>query len=66
MSRSYEVIRVTVSDRLFKEIVFSATEIAAIDWNEDIMHGLGQRMTTSDLWFCILTFQRSSEVTDLG
>ena len=36
--------------------MFSAMELAAIDWNGDIMHGLGQQMTTSDLWHCILTF----------
>ena len=30
------------------------------------MHDLGQHMTTSDFWHCILTFRRSSEVTDLG
>ena len=28
------------------------------------MLDLGQNMITSDLWICILTFQRSSEVTD--
>ena len=64
--RNYDVIRGTASDRLFKKIVYSATELAAIDWNGDIMHGLGQQMTTSDLWHCILTFQRSSEVTYIG
>ena len=30
------------------------------------MHRLGQHMTTSDLWHCLLTFQRLSKVTDLG
>ena len=30
-SRSYDVIRGTASDRFFMEIVFSATELAAID-----------------------------------
>ena len=39
----------TASDRLFKEIVFQGTEPAAIDGNGDIMHDLGQNMTTSDL-----------------
>ena len=56
-SRSYYVIRGTASDGLLKEIVFSATELAAIDWNGDIMHDLGQNMTTSDLRHCILTFK---------
>ena len=41
--RSYDVIRGTASDRLFKEIVFSATELAAINWNLDIMHDGGQK-----------------------
>ena len=37
------------------------------NWLErDITHDLGQNMTTSDLWHCISTFQRPSEVTDLG
>ena len=43
----YDVIRGTVSDRPFKEIVFSVTELAAIGWKGDIMHVLGQQMTTS-------------------
>ena len=30
------------------------------------MHDLGQQKSTSVLWHCILTFQRSSETTDLG
>ena len=30
------------------------------------MHDLGQQMTTSDLWHCILTFQRSSEALILA
>ena len=30
------------------------------------MRDLGQNMTISDLWHCILAFRRSSEVTDLG
>ena len=64
-SPSYDVIRGTASGRLFNEIVFSATGLAAIDWNGDIMHDLGQHMTKCDLWHCIMTFQRSSEVTDL-
>ena len=55
-SRIYDVIRGTASDRLFKEIVFSVTKLAAIDWNGDFMHSLGQQMTTSDLWHRILTF----------
>ena len=33
---------------LFKKIVFSATQLAVIDWNGEIMHDLAQ-MTTSDL-----------------
>ena len=46
----YDVIRGTeASDRLFKGIVFSATGLAAIDWNGDIVHDLGQQMTTCDL-----------------
>ena len=49
ISRSYDVIRGTASDRLFKEIVFSATELAAIDCNGEIMNGLGQQMTATDL-----------------
>ena len=64
--QSYDVIRGIASNRLFKEIVFSATEFAANDWNGDIMHGFGQLMTTSELGHWILTFQRSSEVTHLG
>ena len=32
----------------FKEIVFSATQVAAINRNGDIMHDLGQHKTTSD------------------
>ena len=64
-SPSYDVIRGTASHRLFKEIVFSAAGLAAIDWNGDIMRGLGQHMTKCDLWHCIMTFQRSPEVTDL-
>ena len=48
--------------------MFSAMEIAAtcIGWNGGIIHSLGQEMTTSDLCHCILTFQRSNEVIDLG
>ena len=46
---SYDIIRGTASGRLFNEIVFSATGLAAIDWNGDIMHDLGQHMTTCDL-----------------
>ena len=38
--------------------MFSATKLAAIDWNEDITHDLAQKITTFDI-------QRSSEVTDL-
>ena len=49
MSRSYDVTRGTTSGRLFGEIVFSATELAVIDWNGDIMHELGQNMTKCDL-----------------
>ena len=41
-------MRGTASDRLFKEIVFSATEVATIDCNANIMHDFGQNMTTSD------------------
>ena len=65
-SQSYDVISGTVSDRCFKEIVFSATWIAAINRSGDIRHHLGHDMTTSDLWHRSLTFKRSSEVTDLG
>ena len=67
-SQSYDVIRVirTASYRFFKKIVFSATYLDAIDRNVNIMHGLGQQMTTSDLSHWILIFQRSSEVTDIG
>ena len=64
-SRSYDVLKGTASDRLSKDIVFSATDLAIIDCDGDIMHDLGQKMTTSNLWHCILTFQRSSEITDL-
>ena len=38
----------TAFDRLFRDIVCSATELAAIDWNGDIMNNLGQQMTTPD------------------
>ena len=48
-SRIYDVIRGIASGRLLKEIVFSAKELAAIDWYGDIMHGLGQHMTTCEL-----------------
>ena len=48
-SRSYDVIRGITSYQLFKEIVFSATELAAVDWNGVIMHDLGQKMTISGL-----------------
>ena len=48
--RSYDVIRGRASDRLFKET--NTTELAIIDWNRDVMHDLGQNMTTSDLWHC--------------
>ena len=51
---------------LFTEIVFSVTQLAAIDWNGDIMRYLGQKMTTSNPRHYILTFRRSSEVTALG
>ena len=30
------------------------------------MGDIGQNMTKSDLWHCILTFPSSSEITDLG
>ena len=56
ISQSYDVIRGAASNRFFKDIVFLATLLAAIDRNENIMHGLGQEMTTPDLWHCILTF----------
>ena len=42
---SYDVIRGTTSDRLFKAIVFSATGLAATDWNREIMYDLGQHKT---------------------
>ena len=64
-SPSYDVIRGTASDLLFKKIVFSATGLAAIDWDRDITHDLGQQITKCDLRHCIMTFQRSSEVIDL-
>ena len=32
----------------------------------NIMCDLGQKMTTSDFWHCILAFWKLSEVTDLG
>ena len=63
---SYYVITGTASDRLFEESMFSATLIAAFDWNGEILHDLGQLMTTSDICHCIMTIERSSEVTDLG
>ena len=66
MSRSYDVIGGTASDRFFKEIVLSATELAAINKKVDIMHDLSQHMTTPDFWHCILTFQRSYEINNLG
>ena len=47
--QGYDVIRGAASNRLFKEIVFLATEFAAIDRNGDIMHDLGQNMATSNL-----------------
>ena len=37
------------SDRLFTEIVFSATSFIVIGSSGDITHELGQKMTTSDL-----------------
>ena len=49
MTGSCQVIRGTASDRLFKEIVFSAAELAAVDLDGDIMHYLGKKMVTSDL-----------------
>ena len=48
-SLSYDVIRGTTSDRLLKEIVFSSTGLATIDWNGDIMIDLDQHMTKCDL-----------------
>ena len=39
---------------------------AAINRNGDINHDIGLNMTTCDLWHCILTSRRPSEVTDLG
>ena len=45
-SPSYDVIRSTDSDRLFQEIAFSATRLAAILRNGDIMHDLDHQMTT--------------------
>ena len=43
-SLSYDVIRGTASDQLFKEAVFSVMGLAAIDRNGDIMHDSGQHM----------------------
>ena len=65
-SPSYDVLSGTASDRFLKKIVLSAIQFAVIDRNGDIMHDLCQHMTTCDLLHCILTFQRTSEVTDLG
>ena len=65
-SPRHDVIRGSASDRFLREIVFSTTQIAVINRNGDIMHGLGQHMTTCDISHCILIFQRSSEVNDLG
>ena len=83
-SPSYGVIIGAASDRLFKNIVFSATGLATIAMvaspNGSIMfpfqsmywlewehyEWIGQYMTKCDLWHCIMTFQRSSEVSDLG
>ena len=62
-SLSYDIIRGSASDRLFKEIVFSAMGPAAIDWNRDIVHGLGQNMTRSNLSHLDLDFPK---VTELG
>ena len=47
-SRSYYAIRGTDSDRLFRETVFSATELAVIGWNGYIMYDLGPKMTEDD------------------
>ena len=48
------MIRGTASGRLFKEIVFSATKLAAINWNGDVIHDLGQRRPhlTFDITSC--------------
>ena len=51
---------------IFQRNGASAAELDAIDWLGDIMSHSGQKMTTSDLWHCILTFQMSSDVNDLG
>ena len=41
--------RGTAAGLLFKEIVFSATELAGIYWNGDIMPDSGQKETTFHL-----------------
>ena len=64
-SLSYDAISATACDHFFKEIIFSAMGLAAIEWNGDIVHDLGQHTTKCDLWYCKMTFQRSSQVTDL-
>ena len=38
-----------LANQFLKEIVFSATPLAAVNRYEDIMHELGEKMTTSDL-----------------
>ena len=56
--------RGTTSGRFFTDTV-SNHELAGIDWNGYIMHDVGHKMTTSDLWHFILTFRGSSKVTEL-
>ena len=66
-SRNYDVINGTTSDRFFSDVLFLAMLIFLcfwVEWRHNVC--LGQKMTTSDLWHCILTFRISSEVTDLG
>ena len=59
LSRSWSnaVIKGMISDRLFFEIVFSATWVVAIDWNGDTSRDLVQKRTTSDfdiwLWLAL-------------
>ena len=48
----------------FTKIVFSVMQLIAIDWSGDIKRDFDQKMTTSDLWHCILTFRRPSGAID--
>ena len=64
--RAMTSYKIQPSTELSTRSGFRQLSMSTTDWNGGIIHNVGQKMNTPDLWHCILIFGRSFEVINLG